>query len=96
MRLLDTADIPDGVLHLRVYEPDGMFILESDLGWPEEKVILFYDSFVHHFNHQSFEADPEKRRRASVLGWTILPYTKSTLYGSPWVIAREVRAALGR
>jgi len=96
LRILMAAGVLDGVLHYRVYRPDGGFVLETDLAWPEERVVVFYDSFEHHLNRRSFERDPEQRRVAEILGWTILAYTATVLYGRPWVLVDEVLAALGR
>ena len=76
-----------------VYRDAGGWLAEPDLALVEAKLALEYQGIDH--------ADPDRMRRditrfadLRAEGWLALPYGPAEVFGRPWQIAAEVRAAV--
>jgi very-short-patch-repair endonuclease len=76
-----------------VYRARGGWLAEPDLALDGAKIALEYQGIDH--------ADPDRMRRDLTRfadlrgeGWLVLPYGPAEVFGRPWQIAAEVRAAV--
>ncbi|MGI9601856.1 MAG: type IV toxin-antitoxin system AbiEi family antitoxin domain-containing protein [Acidimicrobiales bacterium] len=90
--LLADADLPMPELEFSVHD-GGEFVARVDLAYPYRKVAIELDSARFHLNRESFEADPRRKNRLSVLGWTVLTFTWSDYVDHPSTLCDTVRAA---
>ena len=72
---------------------DGDFTARLDLAYPHQKVGIELDG-RHHITDEAFEADPVRRNRLTLLGWTILNFTWRFYADQPLALVASVRAAL--
>lgn len=94
LALFKDAGLAAPVVHLRISDPDGVFIAEVDLAYPELKVAIELDSKAYHLNSVSFERDPLKRNRLKEVGWYVIPITWRMLKDDPAGVIRSVERAL--
>ena len=91
-RLLVDHGLPQPSLE-HVIEIDGVFAARVDLAYPLERVAIECDSARFHLNRESFEADPRRKNRLMVAGWTVLTFTWADYRDRPGELIEIVRAA---
>ena len=90
MLLLD-AGLPEPRYEYQVLDAAGAFIARVDLAYPERKVAIELDSVRWHLNRSSFEADPRRKNKLILAGWTVLTFTWSDYVDTPNALVRTVR-----
>ena len=91
--LLIDAGLARPRLEYRVNGGDGAFLAQVDLAYPAHRVAIELDSVRHHLNHESFVADPRRRNRLAVAGWTVLSFTWDDYINRPGALCGAVSAA---
>ena len=80
-------------MEYKVEDAVGTFVAQVDLAYPDCRVAIELDSRRWHLNRVSFDADPERRNRLTVTGWTVLNFTWSHYIGDPRGLCATVEAA---
>ena len=93
--LLAEHGLPAPVLHHRIVGPDGVFLAEVDLAYPDRLIAIELDGEIHRTS-DVFHADRPRQNTLELLGWTVLRFTWRQLQNQPDLIIRQVRAALRR
>ena len=91
--LLVESGLDRPAMEYRVVDAAGSFIAQVDLAYPDCRVAIELDSRRWHLNRVSFDADPERRNRLTVQGWTVLNFTWSHYVGDPRGLCVTVEAA---
>lgn len=91
--LLVAAGLPRPRLEYRILRPDGRFLAQVDLAYPDHRVAVELDSVRHHLNHESFMSDPRRRNALTVAGWTVLNFTWDDYVNQSATLCRQVAAA---
>ena len=92
LSLLREHGLPDPVLHHRVLAPDGRFVAEVDLAYPELKLAIELDGAVH-LEREVWERDRPRQNQLELLGWTVLRFSWRTFADRPDAIVSEIAAA---
>ena len=66
-----------------------------DFLWREERLIVEADSFEHHRDRTTFEADRARDAELRLVGYTVVRFTWRQLTNEPAWVARTVRGLLG-
>ena len=66
-----------------------------DLCYPEQRLIVEVDSYLHHSSLAKWEEDHLRNQSLVALRWRILPVTASEIRRNPAATAEKVRSALG-
>jgi very-short-patch-repair endonuclease len=69
---------------------------EVDLYWPEQRVIVEFDSFRFHSSRRAFEQDRRRDQTLAALGYTVLRITWLQLTREPEAVVSRIAAALAR
>ena len=91
--LLVESGLARPAMEYRVRNAAGMFVAQVDLAYPHCQVAIELDSRLWHLNRVSFDADPERRNRLTITGWTVLNFTWSHYVGDPRGLCATVAAA---
>ncbi|MCE2512657.1 MAG: type IV toxin-antitoxin system AbiEi family antitoxin domain-containing protein [Acidimicrobiia bacterium] len=94
--LLVESGLSRPVMEHRVHNPDGGFVGQVDLAYPDCRVAIELDSRRWHLNRVSFDKDPERRNRLTILGWTVLNFTWTHYIQDPGALCATVKAACGQ
>ncbi len=66
-----------------------------DLCYPEQRLIVEVDSYLHHSSLAEWEEDHLRNQGLVALRWRVLPVTASEIHRNPAATAEKVRSALG-
>ena len=91
--LLVESGLARPAMEYRVRNAAGVFVAQVDLAYPDCRVAIELDSRRWHLNRVSFDADPERRNRLTIAGWTVLNFTWSHYVGDPHGLCATVAAA---
>ena len=94
--LLESARLPRPVFEYRVKAPNGSLAAQVDLAYPSARLAIELDSVRWHLNRESFVADPRRRNRLSLVGWTVLTFTWDDYAKRPDALCATVARALDR
>ena len=92
--LLVEAGLPRPRLEYRIRRSDGAFLAQVDLAYPVHRVAIELDSVRFHLNRESFVADPRRRNRLTLAGWTVLSFTWDDYIDHPGALCDAVGVAL--
>jgi hypothetical protein len=99
-RLLATALVGQGlarpVLQHVVRDLDGAFVARVDLAYPEERILIEYESFQEHTGKLALVRDSARRNVLTALGFVILTATAADLRDEAAALARAVRRVRNR
>ncbi len=91
--LLVQAGLPRPLTQIPVYDGHWQPFAILDMGWPELRVAVEYDSDQHRTDRRQYRWDAQRHERLQRCGWTVI----RVLAGDrPADIIRRVRSALGR
>ena len=91
--LLVDAGLARPRLEFRACAADGEFLAQVDLAYPVHRVAIELDSVRYHLNRESFVADPRRRNRLTIAGWTVLSFTWDDYINHPSALCDAVSAA---
>lgn len=91
--LLVESGLSRPVMEHRIHTPGGDFAAQVDLAYPDCRVAIELDSRRWHLNRVSFDEDPERRNRLTILGWTVLNFTWTHYVQDPRALCATVKAA---
>ena len=91
--LLVESGLSRPVMEHQVHTPGGEFVAQVDLAYPDRRVAIELDSRRWHLNRVSFDKDPERRNRLTILGWTVLNFTWTHYVQDPRALCATVEAA---
>lgn len=69
-------------------------VLHVDIAFPDQRVALECDGFIHHGDRAAFERDRARWRALREAGWTIIWVTWQRLHEQPGDLVAEVHRAL--
>ena len=87
-RLLVDHGLPAPVLEHQVEDERGALVAQVDLAYPDRRIAIELQSARWHLNRRSFDADPARWNRLTLLGWRVFPIT--------WIVYRQQPADLCR
>jgi len=90
LKLIQDARLPRPLANAKV---EGM---EVDLYWPEQKLIVEFDSFAFHSDRAAFERDRERDQKLTAAGYRVIRVTARQLDNSPLAIIITIATALAR
>ncbi|MEU7146334.1 type IV toxin-antitoxin system AbiEi family antitoxin domain-containing protein [Nocardia sp. NPDC046473] len=93
LRCID-AGLPHPQPQLEVRTPDGPRRL--DLGWPEYRIGLEYDSVAWHTGMHAAARDNVRHNHLATRGWTIFYATALTVLHQPELFTHPIRQAINR
>lgn len=94
--LLESGGLPRPRLEFRVHDPDGRFIAQVDLAYPEQMLAIELDSVAFHSDLVAFRRDRSRARELTVEGWAVLQFTWDVYADTPADLVSQVRAVLMR
>ncbi len=90
--LLYRAGLPRPVTQCRIETARGRF--HADLGWPDQRVALEYDSAEHHSSRVERERDRRRYSAMTDAGWEVVSIGMHDLRTHPERLLRRVRDLL--
>ena len=95
-RLLAMALVEQGLaqpeLQYVVRDPDGAFVARVDLAYPEDRILIEYDSYQEHSGNRALVRDSRRRNALQGAGWAVLVATAEDVrYGQGHALATELR-----
>ncbi len=94
--LLADAGLPEPQINYSIYDGHGRFLAESDLVYPEEKVVLEYEGDYHRTDAQQWRKDIARRESLEDAGWRVLRITADDLDRHPDRLLARIRKAMTR
>jgi len=88
--LLIDAGLARPRLEYRITGADGTLLAQVDLAYPAHRVAIELDSVRYHLNRESFVADPRRRNRLTLAGWTVLSFTWDDYINRPGALCGAV------
>jgi very-short-patch-repair endonuclease len=76
---LQRAELPDLVLQHVIRDQAGEFVAQVDAAYPDQRIALEYDSYLHHGGRAKFVHDLARRNDVTALGWRVLHFTNNDL-----------------
>lgn len=93
-RLLIDYGLPAPILEHRIEDEQGALVAQVDLAYPDQLIAIELQSARWHLNRTSFEADPARWNRLTLLGWRVFPVTWAACNKQPDDICRLIARAL--
>lgn len=94
--MLRDAGLPEPEINYWIYDDHGRFLTESDLVYPEEKVVLEYEGDHHRTDAVQWRKDIARREALEDAGWRVVRITAEDMDRYPERLLARVRAALRR
>ena len=91
--LLLDGGLPEPTYEHEILDNNGGFVARVDLAYPRLKIAIELDSVRWHLNRKSFEADPRRKNKLILAGWTVLTFTWSDYVDTPQALIDAVRQA---
>ena len=91
--LLVDAGLARPRLEYRICDSGGTLLAQVDLAYPARRVAIELDSVRYHLNRESFVADPRRRNRLALAGWTVLSFTWDDYSNHPDALCEAVAVA---
>lgn len=93
--LLHVNELPAPDLQHVVRTAGGRFVGETDLAWPDHKVLVEFDGEVHR-DRDVFVNDLRRQNQLIAEGWIVLRFSSADVLGRPDDVVAQIRAALDR
>ncbi len=94
IRVIRAAGLPIPVCQARI-GPRGSFVARVDFLYPDQMLVIEVSGHRWHRSKEQTVADAARRRRLSLLGYTVLEYTYHEVVARPGEMTDEIRLALG-
>lgn len=93
-RLLVEHGLPEPAFEHRVEDERGDLVAQVDLAYSRQRIAIELQSKRWHLNRRSFEADPARWNRLTLLGWRVFPVTWAVCDQQPAELCRMIERAL--
>lgn len=94
--LLLDAGLPEPEINYWIYDDHGQFLTESDLVYPEEKVVIEYEGDHHRTDVRQWRKDIARREALEDAGWRVIRVSADDLDLYPDRLIARIRKALAR
>jgi very-short-patch-repair endonuclease len=95
-RALVRQGLPNPVRQFVVRGVDDRFVARVDLAYPEQKILIEYDSYQEHVGKAALARDSARRNALTALGYTTLTATAVDVNDGAQRLAEAVRAVMRR
>ena len=85
--------LPRPVTQYEIFDGNGLFVARVDLAYPGSRVAIEFEG-DHHRGLGVFAHDLRRMNALRMLGWTVLRFSATDVFGQPGQIVDQVRAAL--
>lgn len=94
LRLLRERELPEPVPQFVIRTPAGRFIARTDFAYPDARLVIEVDSYLHHGGRRKFEDDLRRRTELVAAGWQVVHVTARQIQrGAPEICALIARTA---
>lgn len=93
-RLFVDSGLPPPALEHRVEDERGQLVAQVDMAYPDHLIAVELQSTRWHLNRRSFDADPARWNRLTLLGWRVFPITWAVYRQQPADLCRMIACAL--
>jgi hypothetical protein len=83
--------LPEPELQYVVRDADGAFVARVDLAYPEDRILVEYDSFEHHTGKVALVRDSARRNAVTALGYRVLTATAADLRDDATALSGAIR-----
>ena len=90
-RLLEQQGLGPPVLQYEVRDDRGRFVARVDLAYPDDGLVVEYDSFEHHVGTSALVRDSARRNAIAAVGLTVLTATAADLRDGADRLALSIR-----
>lgn len=94
--LLLDAGLPEPEINYWIYDDHGQFLAESDLVYPEEKVVIEYEGDHHRTDVGQWRKDIARRESLEDAGWRVIRVSAADLDLYPDRLIARIRKARSR
>lgn len=94
--LVQRMGLPTPEYEYEIVDARQRFVARVDLAYPDSRVAIELDSVRWHLNRESFEKDPIRKNKLTLLGWTVLTFTWADYIDRPADLVAAVSLALNR
>jgi hypothetical protein len=91
--LLVLAGLPEPEVGRVIHDSDGGWLARPDLCYPDLKIAIEYDSYVHHLGRDALVRDGMRRNKIVALGWLPITATANDVKNGGQQIADDLRRA---
>ena len=86
--------LPEPVGQFPIHDEEGKFVMRCDFAYPDERVAIEIDSHTFHSEMGDRARDHTKRRKATALGWLVVPATRRDMGPDRRKLAHDLRRIL--
>lgn len=95
LRVIERAGLPDPVAQQVITDGTGSFVARVDAAYPDLRIALEYDSYLHHGGRSKYVRDLARRNELTALGWQVVHFTTADLTRGGRRLCGTLRAVLG-
>ncbi len=91
---LARADLPAPIPQYEIQRPGGRFVARVDAAYPDHRLALEYDSYLHHGSRGKYVRDLARRNEVTAAGWRIVHFTSDDLRNGCTRVCTVLKALL--
>jgi very-short-patch-repair endonuclease len=88
--------LPEPELQHVVRDLDGAFVARADLAYPDERILIEYESFEHHTGKVALLRDSARRNAVTSVGYRVLTATAADVRDDALELSRAIRRLVSR
>lgn len=96
LNALRRAGLPEPWIQFEVQDDHGRFVGRVDAAYPEERIALEYDSYLHHGGRSKYLRDLARRNALTSAGWQVVHVTAPDLRKGATATCDALRTLLKR
>jgi hypothetical protein len=93
LRIIERHGFPTPVVQHEIRDTDGRLVARVDFAYPDLKIAIEYDSYVHHLGRDALVRDGMRRNKIVALGWLPITATANDVKNGGQQIADDLRRA---